>query len=122
MSRSVPVKVLCLDDDAAVAGLVATLVDTCGCVGIVLTDPFEVGAYMTDPAVKAVLSDFFMPQRDGLEVLQEVQKLRPEVRRILVTAAPHEHPVREALRTGRVHYVVSKPLSLLDINTALSGV
>lgn len=121
MERSTAVKILCLDDDDGVVQMVASLVKAYGYTAVALTDPYAVGPLLADPTVKGVLSDFIMPLRDGLSVLAEVQKVRPDVRRVLVTAAPHEHPVREALRLGKVAQVIAKPPSLADIGAALSG-
>lgn len=114
-------KVLCLDDDLAVAKLIARLVESCGHKAVALTDPFEVTAHLSDPTVKAVLSDLVMPLRDGISVLSEVQTLRPDVRRVLVTAAPHGFLVLDAVRTGRVQQVVAKPPSRADIGAAVAG-
>lgn len=121
MEQQTSVQVLCLDDDFAVAQLVARLVEECGYTALPLTDPHEVRARLADLNLKAVLSDFVMPLHDGISVLTEVLRLRPDVRRVLVTAAPHGHLVLEAARLGRIDRIIPKPLALADIESALSG-
>lgn len=112
-------KVLCIDDDPTIAALLAMLVSECEHDPVVLTDPMQVESYLLDPDVQVVLTDYMMPRMDGVDVLHLCQKLRPGIRRVLVTAAAHEHPVREALRTGLADQVIAKPPSPGDICAAL---
>lgn len=112
-------KVLCIDDDPTIAALLSLLVTDCGHKSVVLTDPMLAEPHLFDPDVQAVLTDYMMPRMNGIEVLRLCQKLRPGIRRVMVTAAAHEHPVIEALRQGLAHQVILKPPSPGDICAAL---
>lgn len=68
----------------------------------------------------AAIVDLMMPRLDGLEVLAQLQESQPATRRILLTAAPTERSVREALTSGVVQLLVSKPPTLSDLQLALA--
>jgi two-component system response regulator FlrC len=111
-------KVLVLDDDVVIAGMVADVVRFCGHEPIVETSSLD--ALVRLPAdLGAAVVDYLMPRIDGLEVLAAIQERAPAARRILLTAAPSEQPVRDALRTGLVQMVIAKPPALHDLKYAL---
>ncbi len=114
-------KVLCVDDDDSVARILADVVAFCGHSAIVETMPIEaVAKHLLDTTVRAVLTDLMMPRLNGIEMLSIWQERRPEVRRILVTAAPQEAEVRDAHRSGLVQMVIAKPPSIADLKVALA--
>ena len=115
------VRVLCVDDDLSVARMLAEVVQFCGYDGVIEMSAVEAAStHVADVRVRALLCDYMMPGLDGLDVLTVWQERRPEVRRVLVTAAPNETAVREAVRTGLVQMVVSKPPTIGDIKMALA--
>jgi DNA-binding NtrC family response regulator len=111
--------VLVVDDDAEIARLVGRIVEFCGHTPLIVTDSFDVILHHRRGHQAAVI-DYLMPRFDGLELLASIQEVEPSCRRILLTAAPDEAAVREALRTGIVQRVIEKPPSLLDMENALA--
>ncbi len=61
-----------------------------------------------------IISDIKMPQMDGLEFTSQLQKLRPEVPVILITAFGSIETAIEAMRRGAFHYIV-KPFKLAEM-------
>lgn len=119
------VKVLCIDDDESVARLMAEMVEFVGrnyggYEAVICMDAFDAIGAIREPLVKAVVTDYMMPKLDGLEFLVVVQEQRPDIRRVLLTAAPNETPVREARKSMLAHTVVSKPPSIRDMELALA--
>jgi response regulator of citrate/malate metabolism len=113
--------VLVVDDDLVVAKLVARMVEFCGHEAVTEMDSMRaVTAHVKDPRLKAVLADYLMPKLDGLELLMAFADTRPEVRRVLITAAPHERAVQEAKKAGLVQMVIAKPPAIADIELALA--
>lgn len=112
--------VLVIDDDMAVAHLLGSAVAHAGHRPVVETSP--IAAMATNDLTKfgAVLVDFHMPHLDGIEVLHICMERSPATRRILVTAGPHEEPVREGMRAGVVQHIIAKPPTLHDIKFALA--
>lgn len=112
--------VLCVDDDVAIAALVAEVVRFCKLEAEVHSDPIAAAARLRDPRIGAVLTDLMMPRLDGVELLSIAQEQRPDVRRVLITAAPNEEVVKEAVRAGVVQMVIAKPPGISDIKLALA--
>lgn len=113
-------RVLCLDDDESVARLVAQVVEFCKHEPIVeLSSLDAVAKHVHDQRVKAILCDYMMPKMNGIEVLVVFRDVRPDVRRVLITAAPGEPEVKAAEREGLVQMVLAKPPSISDIKYAL---
>jgi len=113
--------VLCLDDDESVARLVADMAEFCKQRAVVETNSLEaITKHVQNEDLKAVLADYMMPRMDGIEVLEVFRERRPDVRRVLITAAPKEEAVTRAVRDGLVHMVVAKPPSIADIRLAVA--
>jgi CheY-like chemotaxis protein len=110
--------VLVLDDDVAIARMVADVVRFCGHEPVVETSSMDAATKLT-PTLGAVIVDYLMPHIDGIELLALAQERCPKARRILLTAAPQERPVREAVASGVVQLVVAKPPSLHELKYAL---
>lgn len=116
-----PRRVLCVDDDASVARMVGDVVAFCGLEPVVETDSLvAVTQHAHDTRIAALLVDYMMPRLNGVEILTIWQERHPSVRRVLITAAPQEEPVREAQRSGVAQMVISKPPSIADIKLALA--
>lgn len=113
--------VLCLDDDESVAKLVADVVRFCQHTPVVEMSSIDaVSRHLRNADLLAVLADYMMPQMDGLEVLDVFRAERPDVRRVLITAAPTQEEVRRAEREGLVQMVIAKPPNISDIKLALA--
>jgi two-component system NtrC family response regulator len=61
--------------------------------------------------VDLVLSDYKMPDIDGIKVLEEVKKINPEVDVVIMTAYGTIESAIEAMKAGAVDYL-TKPVSL----------
>lgn len=113
--------IVCVDDDLSVAQMIADVVRFLRHQPVVETSSLSaISKWLREPKLGAVLADYLMPQMDGLDVLEVFREARPKVRRILITAAPQEEPVRQAERDGLVQMVIAKPPSIGDIRVALS--
>ncbi len=67
-----------------------------------------------DPSFDVLVSDVRMPVKDGLELLREVRKLRPELRVILITAYLDVQQYYEVMKSGAFEYL-SKPFKIPDL-------
>lgn len=119
-------RVLCLDDDATIAQMVANAVRYCAFDLNVELEP--VTCYdSTDAIIQYARADFavaivdlMMPRFNGIDVLAAFQDGSPRCRRVLLTAAPQEAEVRRGLTEGIVQLVIAKPPSINDFKTALA--
>lgn len=114
------IKVLVIDDDFMVAKVHA---------GFVNKEPgFSVAAvaHTAKDAIKAAaentpdlaLLDIHLPDMSGLDLLQRLREVQPELDVIVISAAREMDTVRKALRGGIVHYLM-KPFSWDDLRERL---
>ena len=108
-------RILVVDDDTAVAGLIAAILKASGYAVQVCTDPANVEA-VADPAPPdLVITDLSMPNRTGMDILRLVRDRYSETGAIVLTGLPQIHTAVEAMRLGALDYVV-KPVSASLLN------
>lgn len=64
-----------------------------------------------EAAPAAVISDHFMPDVSGLELLAEVKKRAPNAARLLTTGNPSMEVLADAINRSHVHFYLPKPVS-----------
>ena len=102
------IRVLLVDDDPAVADLTATYLQRASdrIETVVETEPAEALTRVTDGAgVDCVVSDYEMPERDGLELLADVRETDPDVPFVLFTGKGSEEIASEAISAGVTDYL-----------------
>jgi DNA-binding NtrC family response regulator len=62
-----------------------------------------------------VITDMKMPGMDGMQVLKELQKTKPQTMVIIITAFASEEMAAEAIKLGAYEYI-TKPINLEDFN------
>ena len=72
----------------------------------------------TDRDIEVIVTDINMPEMDGLTLLQEVPKVDPEVRSVVVTAYSDMHNMRTAMSRGAFDFI-SKPVDFQDLEGAI---
>ena len=70
------------------------------------------------PDVELVLSDINMPRMDGLTLLDEIGKLNPDLRSVIVSAYGDMENIRTAMNRGAFDFV-TKPLDFNDLRTTI---
>lgn len=113
-------RVLCLDDDIAIARLVADVVRFCGHEPIIETDSTGAVLRHVRGGLGAAIVDQLMPGVSGIDVLTAFSQASPATRRILLTAAPQLPDVQEAVRDGIVQHLLVKPADLAEFRLALA--
>lgn len=71
--------------------------------------------------VDLVLTDFKMPDMDGITVLQEIKKVNPEIGVIIITAFGTIEKSVEAMRRGAEDYLI-KPINLDELELIIKKV
>lgn len=71
--------------------------------------------YVRENAVDLILSDYRMPEMNGLELLAKVREHRSKVPRIIITAYPDLELALDAINNEDVERFFTKPLDPLQI-------
>jgi len=83
------------------------------------TSPVEALDLCRQRAFDIVVSDFRMPEMNGVELLRAVQSLYPSSKRVLLTGQADARVLVEAMRDGTIHLVISKPFERETLLRAL---
>ncbi len=109
--------VLVLDDDPVIRNLLRSMLKEKVAVKAV-EKPSEAFQLMRKEPVDLLISDFMLPEMDGLQVLEKVKSEYPETEVIMISAEGDMNTVIGALRQGAVDYF-KKPFSSEDIWIAI---
>jgi DNA-binding NtrC family response regulator len=71
--------------------------------------------------IDIVLSDYKMPDKTGLEVLEEVKKINPEISFVILTAYGTVENAVKAMRLGAYDYI-SKPVDLDELDLLIERI
>ena len=91
----------------------------------------EVTGYSSDPdrgieeiivrRPDIVLVDLLMPSKDGITVVNEVKKVCPEVKFIMISRVANKEMVAEAYNVG-VEAFITKPINLIEVEAVIRNV
>jgi DNA-binding NtrC family response regulator len=97
------VRVLLIDDDAKMVQLVRSILRDDGFDVVGLTSPADIAAQiqMLDPHV--VVLDKVMPERDGLDVAEDIRELRPDQPIVIFSSLFDRRLNQETRRLGYVY-------------------
>jgi DNA-binding NtrC family response regulator len=109
--------ILVLDDDPIIRNLLKSMLGEKAKV-TVAEKPSIAFSVMKDNPIDLLISDFMLPEMNGLQVLEKVKEDYPEVEVIMISAEGDMNTVIGALRQGAVDYF-KKPFKSEDIWIAI---
>ena len=68
-----------------------------------------------------VLSDMRMPEMNGSEMLSEINKIDPDIVSIIITGHADFDLAKEAVNSGKVFKILTKPCSTEELIDVLKG-
>ncbi|MEG9862853.1 MAG: SpoIIE family protein phosphatase [Parvularculales bacterium] len=71
-----------------------------------------------DPSIEMVLSDINMPEMDGLTLLQQIPKINPRIRAVIISAYGDMKNIRTAMNRGAFDFV-TKPIDFDDLKVTV---
>ena len=103
-------KILYVDDDKLLTSTFSTLMKVEGFDDVVIfNNPNEAVEYLKLESVDLIISDFLMPEMNGLEFLKKAKEIYPETSMILLTAyADKENAIKTINEIG-VYKYIEKP-------------
>jgi cyclic di-GMP phosphodiesterase len=112
------VHVLIVDDDPAVRDVLSEGLDGSGYVCDTASDGAEALRKIERSAFELVVSDIDMPRMDGVGLLKEVKRLRPDTEIIMLTGVLDIETAIQAIRLGANDYL-TKPFNLGEVRVTV---
>ncbi|MBJ6725491.1 sigma-54-dependent transcriptional regulator [Geomesophilobacter sediminis] len=110
--------ILVVDDDSIVLFLVETHLKEGGFTPITASSGAEALKILEQRPVDLVISDLIMPEMDGLEFLDRIRKLHPNLPAIVITAHGSVESAVDAMRRGAFDYL-EKPYNPDDLRMTI---
>jgi putative nucleotidyltransferase with HDIG domain len=108
-SHMVTDRVLIVDDDELILRALARILEGGGFSTRCYLTPDEALAAIERDAPVVIISDYMMPEMDGIRFLAQARLRAPAAVRILCTAAEDFHVALQAVNSGEVYRIISKP-------------
>jgi DNA-binding NtrC family response regulator len=108
---------LIVDDDSDIASLIRTSLDKVGLIACSFTDPimaleeFKSHYYNSD----LLLSDIKMPTMNGYELVQQVKKIKPNIKVLIMSAFVIDVNLAKNFLQSGVDAFIEKPFSLIKL-------
>ncbi len=114
------VKILILDDEKDILNVIERFMNRKGLVEVkTSTNPLEAIELIKRGDFKMLLTDIMMPEMNGVDVLKEVIKSRPDVKVIMMTAYSTIDKILECEKIGATDYVTKPFISLKDVESKI---
>src|SRR5512144_2127869 len=101
--------VLIVDDDELILRALARILETAGFSTRCYLTPSEALAALAVDNPFVIISDYMMPEMDGITFLKQARARAPGAARILCTAAEDFKVALNAVNSGEVYRIISKP-------------
>ena len=117
--RRQPRRIIYLDNDDPTARQVSRVFGGAFHVLHVQNPRRMIGLLETDPTIAAVITEQVLRCGNGVELLESVRTLRPQVRRVMLTGYADLASIVVGLHSGAIQCLLHKPVGDADL---LSGV
>ena len=104
-------RILIVDDEAPTRAMLSEMIAALGFDTGEATDSQEAVAAIRHEPYDVVLTDFWMPGMDGIELVREIKTMRPDLPVIVITGHSSVQTAVESIRAGAFDFV-EKPVSL----------
>ncbi len=114
-----PVIVLVDDEDMVVTSIKSFLTLETDYEVVGFTTPAEALSYIESHRVDVVVSDYLMPDMDGISLLAKVKDIQPEATRILLTGYADKENAIKAINDVGLYQYIEKPWENDDLKIVL---
>ncbi|MFO8112598.1 MAG: response regulator [Desulfosalsimonadaceae bacterium] len=108
-----------IDDEPIVGQRLKTGLEKMGCAVDVSKDPKEAMTWAKEKRFDIVITDIMMPEINGIQVLETVKEINPEVRVIIITGFATSDLARESMEKG-AYDVIAKPFKPADLRAMVA--
>lgn len=113
--------IIVLDDISDAGMLVKRILERKGHTVSAFTEEEDAVKFATNNSVDLAILDIKLKKMTGVEVLEELKKVRPEIKAIMLTGYPTLETARDSLRLGAQEYCV-KPINKDELETKVAEV
>lgn len=113
--------ILIIDDEAAQREILKGFLDKRGFRTFTASSGNEGLAFIDKEQIDIILSDYKMPDKTGIEVLEEAKRINPEISFVLMTAYGTIENAVKAMRLGAYDYL-SKPVDLDELELLIEKI
>ncbi len=114
-------KILVLDDVLDAVNLVKRILQKKDHEVFAFTEEEEALDYAKANEMDLAILDIKLKKMSGVEVLEELKKITPSIRAIMLTGYPTVETARESLKLGATEYCV-KPIDKEELEEKVAGV
>jgi putative nucleotidyltransferase with HDIG domain len=109
-----PVHILVVDDEQAIRDVLSEGLSDSGYRCDTASDGIEALHKVQVNGFQLVVSDIDMPQMDGVQLVQEIKKIKPDIEIIMLTGVVDVDTAVQAIRLGAADYL-TKPFNLAEV-------
>lgn len=113
--------ILALDDVLDAAVLVKKILERQGHTVQTFSEEEDAISYIENTIVDLAILDIKLKKMSGIQVLEQMKKIRPEMKAIMLTGYPTIETAREALELGAGEYCV-KPIDKHELEEKVAQV
>ncbi len=113
--------ILVVDDERSMCELLKDALIGDGYNILTTENPYKAIEIVKEKDINIVLLDLVMPQMDGIDVLKEVKKSKPDTVVIIMTAYGTIDTAVEAMKFGAYDYI-TKPFKMSKIKTIIARI
>lgn len=103
------VRILFVDDEQLILKALRRSLQREGYELFFSSNPVEAIALAGEQKVDIVVSDYMMPEMNGVDVLARIRDLHPHVTRIMMTGQADRDATLRAIHEGNIHRYIEKP-------------
>ena len=112
-------KILIVDDDYTILSVLRKILERAAYTVFEASNGAEALKVLKEKKVNLVISDVYMPELSGIDLLAEIKKFKSAIPVILVTGKASVEAAVECMKIGALDYI-SKPLSLSKIEETVA--
>lgn len=109
------VRILVVDDDEGIRDMLSFLLSRLGYRVVLAANGLEALELFLKNSFSLVLTDFSMPEMDGITLAARVKIISPKTPVIMITGSQ----IQKGVERGCVDYILSKPFQLEEVHRAV---
>jgi DNA-binding NtrC family response regulator len=113
--------ILAIDDSISVLAWLENELSSAGHEVITCSDGGQGEKLLRERAVDLIITDIYMPERDGIELIQHARQIAPGVKVIAISGAPPKLDMLRAARALGAAHTLKKPFNLEQLIEAVNG-